>query len=225
MGSATSYMEDNDQPKEEYKNEKEQSSSTDYSGNETSYSDTKSNESNEDDKTDLHVTIDDWGEFSKVIKEHNIPYIELMNLSYDDRNGFLNKTNMPIFSSNVTSQPIIIAGSQKARELNMIIRYVDSEHNKKEGIPGDGCSFLIISLQPLAHCGLMWMTEDIKWYKDNVTGKHKAESEIDTGENEIVEYVCKLIRGDFEHKKLKCGEDTMKDKIAKVLRALEDSFY
>ena len=60
------------------------------------------------------------------------------------------------------------------------------------------------------------------WYKnknsDDVVARH--EIKCDDAE-EIIKYVGELVRGEIEHRKLKCGDDTMMRTIGKMFKSMD----
>lgn len=168
--------------------------------------------STEEDQSNSHKTamIDDWEAVKTVIQEHNIGY-KIMDLYYKEEEeeggyGFINKENIPKFQSSVTKEPIFVGFSDATKTPFMIIRFIDVNRNKKDGIPEGATSFLVITLCCIPHIGFEYFLEEINWINNPETGNYQLnvrhEMNLDGG-TDITKYVVKLLQGNLENKKLK----------------------
>ena len=149
--------------------------------------------------------LDEWVPIKTIIQQNNIAY-KIMDLHYDENNGFMNGVNIPKFQSSATKEPILIGFNDVAKKPFMIIRFIDANRNKQDNIPEGATSFLIITVAYIAHVGFEYCLEEINWMNDPITGNcvgnRRFEMNLDNG-TAITDYVTKLLKGEFEHKTLK----------------------
>ncbi|MCJ7635972.1 MAG: hypothetical protein MUO21_00615 [Nitrososphaeraceae archaeon] len=166
--------------------------------------------------------IDEWHEVKAAIEKNNLKY-KLMKLHYepfecsyftlsgpslqdeDSQFGFVNKETQPLFSTAVTPEPIIIGYSRKAKTPYMFIRFQDSNHNKKSGLPEGVKSFIVITLGVVPHCGVEQFMQEYRYMIDQETRQigmlMNTEFNMDNGVW-ITNHIVKLMNGEIEGMKV-----------------------
>lgn len=206
MGSfQTSYMQDEHQPAKDKSEETISSSTESDESDEQNLLDPVFDQVDENEESNSSSDkLDLWDELGKEIRKNNIPY-KNMELYYDEETGFMNQKNMSKFQTSVTKEPIIIGISKEAQTPFMIIRFTDSKHNKKQGLREDACSFLILTVMVVPHCGFDYMVQEFKWFKNPGTG----DVETRRGISDDTSKAIKLISGKLEDEKLRYGNETI----------------
>lgn len=151
-----------------------------------------------------------WPDFAPVIRECGIEWIEMK--LHSDKKGLMNEMNMPKFLTTATKESIIIGKRVDAKDKEdngpyMILRYIDAENNKEQGLPENATSFLVLQYCYVHHVGIEMMMCTCKWTK-NAESVHGFSLNSDCqmnldGSRYIINFVSKMIRGELENKKLR----------------------
>jgi hypothetical protein len=117
----------------------------------------------------------------------------------------MTQANREKFMTTTTPEPIFL-GSNENIGPYMIIRYIDTQHNKAQEFPATTTSFACLTIAPIAHVGLELMLIECQFIKDPETGQINVTGNphmgLDGGAS-VIERVIALIEGKLEGKQIR----------------------